>query len=650
MKTLLAFAFLMITASPALADDYQWKPVNPAHLALKAPTVEPDADAEIIFWEVSVDLDSKHPTFLNYICIKIFTERGKELHSKVDLPYLNKNKIEDIAARTIKANGTIIELNAASVFERVIIKASGVKLKAKSFALPAVEIGDVIEYRWREMRDAEFFYRLPCQRSLPIQSVKYLLKTPSSPYKNLRVKTFNGQNTPFVREKDNLVTMTMTNVPAFREEPDMPPENQVRTWVLAYFTSYGLGATLNRFYYDDFKSSTKLNGDLRKTATAIVGDATTAESKLRRLFEFCQTKIKNADTAASGVGDAEREKLKDDKTAADTLKRGAGTGQQVNILFAALAQAAGFDARLAVVCDRSDFFFEPRNADTLLQLYFMRSSNIAVSIDSKWRFFDPSSAYVPYGMLRWQEEGLNAIIIGTVFEEIELTPLSPAEKSLQKRTAKLRLSEDGTLEGDVRIEYSGHSAVERRIYGEEDSPSERERLLGERIKAQMSTAELSDVRIENVTDPAKPLVYAFHVRVPGYAQRTGKRLFLQPAFFQRGLAPRFPASERKHGVYFHYPWSEKDNIDIELPAGYELDNAESIGSIPLGGVGKYEVDIGITKDKRILVYERRFVFGANGRMFFPPDIYPQLKRIYDATHELDNHTITLKQSATSQPR
>src|SRR5215216_1784046 len=131
MKTLLAFAFLMITAPPALADDYQWKPVNPAHLALKAPTVEKDADAEIIFWEVSVDLGSKHPTFLNYICIKIFTERGKELHSKIDLPYLNKNRIEDIAARTVKANGTVIELNTASIFERVIIKTSGVKLKAK---------------------------------------------------------------------------------------------------------------------------------------------------------------------------------------------------------------------------------------------------------------------------------------------------------------------------------------------------------------------------------------------------------------------------------------------------------------------------------------------------------------------------------------
>ena len=56
------------------------------------------------------------------------------------------------------------------------------------------------------------------------------------------------------------------------------------------------------------------------------------------------------------------------------------------------------------------------------------------------------------------------------------------------------------------------------------------------IKEQMSTAEISNIKIENVTDPAKPFVYAFHVRVPGYAQRTGKRLFLQPAGVLRPVA------------------------------------------------------------------------------------------------------------------
>jgi hypothetical protein len=73
--------------------------------------------------------------------------------------------------------------------------------------------------------------------------------------------------------------------------------------------------------------------------------------------------------------------------------------------------------------------------------------------------------------------------------------------------------------------------------------------------------------------------------VPGYAERTGKRLFLQPAFFQKGVGPMFPTSNRQHDVYFHYPWMEEDQIVIELPEGYALDNAESPGDMAFWGVG-----------------------------------------------------------------
>ena len=42
------------------------------------------------------------------------------------------------------------------------------------------------------------------------------------------------------------------------------------------------------------------------------------------------------------------------------------------------------------------------------------------------------------------------------------TPLSAPDKSLEKRTAKLKLSEDGTLEGDVQIVYTGHAGAAKK--------------------------------------------------------------------------------------------------------------------------------------------------------------------------------------------
>src|SRR6185295_3044855 len=186
-----------------------------------------------------------------------------------------------------------------------------------------------------------------------------------------------------------------------------------------------------------------------------------------------------------------------------------------------------------------------------------------------------------------------------------MTPLTEPEKSLETRTAKLVLNEDGTIEGDVRIEYTGHAGAERKEYDDDDSPTQREETLRNGFKNRLSTAELSNIKIENVTDRVKPFVYAFHVRVPGYAQRTGKRLFLQPEFFERGVAPLFPTSERKHSVYFHFPWSEDDTVEISLPAGFALDNADAPEGFTASNVGKYEVHIGVTQDKTALVYQRK---------------------------------------------
>jgi hypothetical protein len=97
--------------------------------------------------------------------------------------------------------------------------------------------------------------------------------------------------------------------------------------------------------------------------------------------------------------------------------------------------------------------------------------------------------------------------------------------------------------------------------------------LRDRIKEHLTTAELSNIHLEGVTEPAKPFSYSYDIRVPGYAARTGKRLFVQPAFFQHGLGPLFPTSVRKHDIYFNYPWVEQDEVTIELPQGFILDNA-----------------------------------------------------------------------------
>jgi len=654
-------------AAPALQDK-GWLPVDPAHLAMKAPVVEPDADAEVIFWEVRVSYESGGydigTNLSHYVRIKIFTERGRESQSRVDLLSPNvrgrETRIKDIAARTIKPDGTIVELKKEDIFERDVVRANGVKVKAKTFALPAVEPGAIVEYRWREVRNGIANYeRFDFSRDIPVQFVRYTIKgagealvNSEGEYVGLKARTFHGDMTPFKKEKDGSYSTTMSNVPAFREEPRMPPEYNVRPWMLAYYapdrkrTPEQFWNDFGRQLYEEHKSAMKVNDEIKRAAAEATAGATTDDEKLDRLFAYVRAKVKNVHDAASGFTSEQVEKMKANKSPSDTLKRGVGNWHDIDMLFAALAIASGFDARVAKLADRGDTFFDLSFADD----YFLRTENIAVKVGDRWRFYDPGSTYIPKGMLRWREEGQAALVSDPKGAILVHTPVSGPEKSAERRRGKFKLAEDGTLEGEARIEYTGHLAYDMKERYESLSPAEREEALKDRFKARLGGVELSEVRIENATDPDKPLTYSFRIRVPGYAQRTGKRLFLPVAFFQKGNDPLFPTATRRHNVYFYYPWSEEDSVEITLPEGFELDNAESPGPVKAGPVSSYEPRAAVTTDGRTLVYTRKFQFNpsdTNGSaiVVFPPSSYAQLKRYFDEVHKQDGHTISLKQAA-----
>ncbi|MET0623527.1 MAG: DUF3857 domain-containing protein [Pyrinomonadaceae bacterium] len=647
-----ALAYLAALPSAASArGDKDWKPIDPAELALAAPTVEKDADAEALFWEVVVDDSRTYELSLkNYVRIKVFNERGRDSQSKVELPYFGDHQLKDIAARVIKPDGTAVELKKEDVFDRTVVKLSGIKVKVKSFALPGVEPGSVIEYRWRELKpyNSANELRLHFQRDIPVRSVTYYLR----PFKGMRYRPFNMGDARFEKDKGGFSRITMTNMPAFREEPLMPPENSVRAWVFLYYSYEDTKTDVEQYWkgwgrllHQTFKESLKANEEVKAAAATVVGDAKTDDEKLRRIYDFCRTKIKNLSDDASGLTDDDRSKLKENNSPADTLKRAQGTGSDINFLFAALARAAGFDARIAFSGNNADLFFDR----AMMHDAFLGASFVAVRDGDGWRFFSPAETYTPYGMLGWHEEGQDVLITDAKEPVWARSPVAGPEKSVERRTARFKLSEDGTLEGDVKIEYTGHLAYERKEYNDDDSPAEREKSVVDAWKSQLG-AEVTNIRVENVDDPDKPFVYTFHVRVAGYAQRTGKRLFLQPAFFQKGLAPQFTVATRRHQVYFQHTWSEEDRVEFALPEGYALDNAASPAPISGGEVSRYEPTAGITKDGRTLVYTRKFYFGLGGQraaLLFPPDTYPSLKNYFDQVNKQDGHTLVLKHGAAT---
>jgi hypothetical protein len=335
--------------------------------------------------------------------------------------------------------------------------------------------------------------------------------------------------------------------------------------------------------------------------------------------------------------------IKGNKNPTEALKRGQGDWHDIDMVFGAMLNAVGVEARVANVAARNDAQFNKNLAND----YFIRAEIIAAKVGDRWQFFDLSNHNLPFGMIAWTIEGQDALISDANEPFWEKTSVSEAAQSNRKRAAKLRLSADGSLEGDVRIEYTGHWAGFYREYNDDDSPAEREKYLTETIKSQIgSTTELTNISIENLEDAAKPFVYSFKIRVPAYAERTGKRIFLRPNVFERNAGALFTASAREYDVFFEYPWSEDDSITIELPKEYSPETTDAPRAVKDEKTGAaHETKIAVSADQKSLSYERRFSFGKPGALLVYQFYYSGVKGLFESFHAADSHSLVLRENS-----
>lgn len=644
-------------AVPVVTADNFWLPITDAEMQMKAPVVDPKAGIEALFTRVHVAdgySSAYYRTSVHYVRLKVFTQEGKDKAANFDIPYDSEATISSIAGRTIKPDGTILELSKDAIHDRVTVKLGGYKRMSKSFAMPGVEVGSIVEYRWREISEGLNirYLRLQFQDEFPVQRATVFVKPLSKEYVSgeMAMRPFNCKPSPMKLENDGFTSVTLTNVPAFREEPMMPGEPNVRPWELVYYDEGENRKDPDRYWadvakkeYSIIRDSMKTSGELKQAAAEAVAGAKDDNEKAVRLVGWIHSHVR--DLFSHQVNDEERAALlkkfpKDRRrTSVEAFKSGIATADEMNTLFAALATEVGLNARPVMVANREDMIFDKRMVERL----FLPSIDMGISMGGTWKLYDVSARLLPPGMLSWREEDVPALVTDPKNPQFIIVPVTTPADSLSARKAKLVLAEDGTLEGDVSETWSGHAAEQRRRDLDGESAERQQESGKDEILKLYPQAEVTALHLENAGNPEKPLELSYHIRIPNYAARTGKRILLQPLYFQRGEAPVFANADRQYAVMFPYAWQERDVVSIQLPAGFPLEKPESPGELGFGTPGSYKVTMSAGKNE--LLYTREFTFGNGGLIAYPRESYAQLKRVFDEIHRRDEITLSLRQVA-----
>ena len=577
----LFFAALLFLTLPLTSLAQGFPPVTDEELKMTSEPQAPGAPAVILFREVDRD-DSRRGSVHedNYYRVKILTEEGRK-YANVEIPFMkDADEVVHIKARTIKQDGSVVDFND-KVFEKSILKARGLRILAKTFTLPAVDPGCIIEYSYTLDMHYAYSSHWILSENLFTRKAKFSLKplregailfTIRQSWQHLPPGT-----QPPLTAPDHSVFMEVSNIPAFQVEDFMPPPNELKARV---DFGYELGRT-----EDDPELYWKNIGKARNTfmenfiakrkgivdaVTSTISPGDPPEIKLRKIYTRVHQLRNTSYELRKTEQEEKRDKEKIDENVEDVLKRGYGNTWQLDWLFLAMVRAAGFEAYGCWVSSRAEYFFKVK----MNQSGQLSQPAVLVKLNGQDLYLNPGNPFAPFGMLNWSETASAALRLDKDGGAFGQTTLPKSTDSRIEHLAKLRLSEDGNLEGTVKVTYTGLEAMYHRQDVRNADDVARKKFLEDRIRSQIP----GNVDVELTSkpawdDPETPLSAEFKVKISNWASNAGKRTIIPASIFSAGEKHLFEHETRIHPIYISYPYQKADDVTIELPEGWQVASA-----------------------------------------------------------------------------
>lgn len=577
---------LLLSAVPLFAGDNEdFRPPTPAELQLKSTPLAPGASAVVLDWAQREDDTMRWAS--QYLRIKVLTEEGRR-YGDVEIPYLAwKYDISDIKARTIQPDGTIVPFNG-KIFNKTIIRHGGLKLMAKTFTLPDVHAGTIIEYSYMHRWNQPDFsgVRWPVQRDIPVLHEKAWFR----PYQGGEAGAYTifslSKGLPAGKKmlRDSCCyEVELENLPPYDKEPLGPPEAALSARVYLLYTHPVRSVDeywndIGRAWADDIEDFLRRPSALKDEALKATAGASTQEEKVRKLYARTQQLRNLSFEVEKTETEAKRDRRADNKSSIDVVRNGYGYRYQINRAFVSLARAAGFEAHIISVPDREEDFFSRSMPDA-----GRIAEEIAeVVIDGKPRYLDPGTPFLPFGLLPWQNansDGLR-VVAKNSGTWIEVPGGQPADSPIV-RTADLHFDGD-IAKGTVVVRYGGLEAQHRRLQARNDDDAAARKQLEDEAKRWFPDGSV--VKLTKVTAlraAEEPLVAEYDVELPTLGSATGSRLLLPLSVFHTTERNLLTSEGRKTSIYFPYSFTAEDHVKLHVPAGFRVEALPAKSSVDL---------------------------------------------------------------------
>ena len=652
---MIAILVLLFSSGLALASSAAGEPgpgpaaISDEEMAIVADPNNGATHGVILLEEWLQDDNAKIGRTRFHMRAKILSNEGRDL-ANVEIPLRHKEaELKEWWGRVLTPDGSKTEIPREQLTEKSVIKSARREVRTLNVALPGVEPGTVIDFGY-EVRDPVISWAtlVPLQRAWPMRRLRYrwIPVTGENPAATLRREsTLNATVTK--ESPGGAFVVNGEQLPPVVEEPDMPPDNEVRSAANLYYVRV-IATDAANFWTTVGRAIEKITGKFNKAdqplKTAIasmkIPPEADMQARLKSAYDWLTVNVKDVTRRTSEEIEIEEEKASVRLgTAGTILAAKEGNSWQVGLLLVGLARALGAEAGIVLATDRTEQDWHP----SLLSWDQFDEIFVAVRApgepDDKATILDPCSG-LPYGEIPWWAAGGKAMLhTATGYREIALK-VSDGASNVSRTSANIHWDEEGAAKASWSRAGSGQAGYLDRLTLRVMAPEKRSKRLDELcgVGDTMEVTSASSANLDALTAGFQ-LGCEEEMSAGGGAPAAQEtRVGFEGPWIE--TTPDFPDPNRFHAVVFSFARTDSLTMEVSAPPGFVASTPPAAVEIK-GPFGIYNLAVTATPAGYRI---QRDLMLPNWR--YEARSYPGLRSFFQRVHRADRTSLVFKREGT----
>jgi len=563
MNKYLICIMVLIVSAPLVQAVKKFEFTQPTQDELQI-TMNPlgrDEGAMILLREIILNETYEQDWYEEHVRIKIFSTKGLE-HATVEIPSFKKFEITKIKGRTIRKDGSIVELTDANIFEKQWSKGKKEKVLAKTFTFPGAEPGCIVEYIYHQNYLPQYVTKLDIQDDIFTKEFRFLL-IPIARY-SLGWKGVNISSLVQPERTEDGIRLVIKDIPGFVEEDYSPPEEDIRSTGYFFHTDKPYN-TMDDFWNETAKEAFKKHEKFRKQnrllqekTKQLINESANKEEALQKFYYFVQG-LRNLSMEPDYSRKSEQE-----ITAEYLMNCSCGTAEELNELFATGAYLMGFDSYPGHTLSKHNGTF----IKELPSRWQLSDLLAVIKNGDKYRFFSPGNMGLSFEALPGHFSEVPVLLISKQ-PSFLTTPSAQPKDTITKLDAKVTLKDDGTSTITMNESYTGALAAQMRqiIYDEKEDKVKKDQE--EYLKKLYPDIIIDKFAISNQTDSSKPLLITYDYHYKDDSLQAERVIYKLPPFHGREK-DMFSTPYRNNALCLDNKHTDVDQIELSLPDKFQL--------------------------------------------------------------------------------